>query len=348
MYLEHFNLKDYPFRITPDADYLYMSAAHSRAIKYMEYAILNKEGFVLITGDIGCGKTTIIKKIINSLNDDVVIAKLFQTQLNEVELLQSILSEFGFTNYSSNKVELLNELNQFLIDSYVEGKQVVLIVDDAQNLSKRVLEEIKMLSCVETNKDKLLQVILVGQPELNAKIEAKDMEQLLQRVSLRFHVKKLTQDETKEYINHRLSIAGIESSILFDDDVYDEIFEYSNGTPRLINTLCDTSLTCAYVESKDKVSISDIEDAVAELQWSKATSNTKQPASLEMLSEKYQESLYQDPNQSTNTIDNVTDLNMNRALIEISWQLTRIADLIDENRNGTTTSTLKPVKGNGK
>ena len=145
MYLDFFGLKDYPFRITPDTDYLYMSSAHSRAKAYMEYAIFNREGFVVITGEIGSGKTTLIKKLLMELDETVLVAKIFQTQLDEVELLQAILVEFGLNPFAAKKVELLNMLNQFLIDSYLNGKQALLIIDDAQNLSKRVLEEITML-----------------------------------------------------------------------------------------------------------------------------------------------------------------------------------------------------------
>lgn len=154
MYLEYFGLKDYPFRITPDTDYLFMSSAHSRAKSYMEYAIFNREGFVVITGEIGSGKTTLVKKLLSELDDNVLVAKIFQTQLDEVELLQAILVEFGLNPFNAKKVELLNMLNQFLVNSFLEGKQLLLLIDDAQNLNKRVLEEITMLSSVETQKRK--------------------------------------------------------------------------------------------------------------------------------------------------------------------------------------------------
>lgn len=335
MYLKYFGLDDYPFRITPDTDYLYMSSAHSRAIYYMEYAVLNKEGFIVITGDIGSGKTTLIKKIISGLDDDVLVAKIFQTQLDEIELLQSILVEFGINPFNAKKVELLNMLNQFLIDSYAAGKQVVLIVDDAQNLSKRVLEEIKLLSGVETQKDKLINVILVGQPELNQKLEASDMEQLLQRVSLRFHVKKLSEDETKEYVNHRLNIAGVEGDKLVDDDVYKEVFEYSGGTPRLINTLFDTALTCAYADNLTKVTKDTILEAVDELQWSKdkGDSENKKLSIYEVEADQLSDSLYQEPTNDGEQKNNISDISINRALSDISWQLTRIADYLEVRAN---------------
>jgi len=148
---------------------------HSRAKAYMEYAIFNKEGFVVITGEIGAGKTTLIKKLLSEIDDNVIVAKIFQTQLNEIELLQAILVEFGMNPFRAKKVELLSMLNQFLVDSYLDNKQVLLIIDDAQNLSKGVLQEVTMLSSVETQKEKILHVILVGQPELNQKLESADM-----------------------------------------------------------------------------------------------------------------------------------------------------------------------------
>ena len=331
MYLEHFGLKDYPFRITPDTDYLYMSSSHSRAMNYMKYAVVNREGFIVITGDIGSGKTTLIKKIISNLDDDVIVAKIFQTQLNEEEFLQSILVEFGINPFNAKKVELLTMLNQFLVDCYAEKKQVILIVDDAQNLNKRVLEEVKLLSCVETNKDKLINVILVGQPELKSKIEAPDMEQLLQRVSLRFHVKKLSEEETVEYINHRLKIAGIDGGKIFDQNVYKEVYEYSGGTPRLINTLCDTAFTCAYADGKQKVTLDVVAEAVDELQWKKdkGKSVNKKLSVLDAEPGSQEDYLYQDTEFTTLKHVEQNSASINKALIDISWQLTRIADYLE-------------------
>lgn len=330
MYLEHFGLKDYPFRLTPDTDYLYMSPSHSRAISYMEYAVFNQEGFVVITGEIGSGKTTLIQKLLSDMDEEINVAKIFQTQLDEVEFLQSVLVEFGMNPFSAKKVELLNMLNQFLVDSYTNKKRVVLIVDDSQNLSKRVLEEVCMLSGVETQKEKILHVILVGQPELNQTLEGPDMEQLLQRVSLRYHMRVLTEAETEKYVKHRLRVAGAKE-ILFDD-VYDVIYKYTGGTPRLINTLCDTALTCAFAD--DVVHVDDIllHTAIEELQW-KEFSEYKE----KIKSNRY--SMYSE-NVGTGAADNMgstvsdqTDQNPSRisslALVEIAHQLKRIADHFD-------------------
>lgn len=336
MYMEFFGLHDFPFRITPDTDYLYMSSAHSRAKAYMEYAIFNREGFVVITGEIGSGKTTLIKKLLTELDDNVIVAKIFQTQLDEVELLQAILVEFGLNPFTAKKVELLSMLNQFLVNSYLDGKQILLIIDDAQNLSKRVLEEITMLSSVETQKEKILHVILVGQPELNYKLEASDMEQLLQRVSLRYHVRALTPDETSEYVAHRLKVGGSTEKI-FDNDVMQGIFEYTGGIPRLINTLCDTALTCAFADDQKNVDIEQFEGAVGELQWKKHKNSNE-----DVTADSEKESLYDlgdiasDGSAKSGINDVVNDAYIpiaSRALVEISRQLKRIADHLDDTKD---------------
>ena len=336
MYIDYFGLRDYPFRITPDTDYLYMSTAHSRAKAYMEYAIFNREGFVVITGEIGSGKTTLIKKLLTEIDDEVIVAKLFQTQLDEVELLQAILVEFGLNPFTAKKVELLNMLNQFLVNSYLDGKQVLLIIDDAQNLSKRVLEEITMLSGVETQKEKILHVILAGQPELNQKLEAPDMEQLLQRVSLRYHVRALSLDETREYVDHRLKIAGAEKKI-FMDDLFPMIHEYTGGIPRLINTLCDTVLTCAYADNRPVIDQAELDIALKELQWRKYADIHRSDHSNDYADD---ENLYDTDSHHKDTVSPADARNMihgayspiaSRALVEISRQLKRIADHLEAN-----------------
>jgi len=334
MYIDHFKLKDYPFRITPDTDYLYMSAAHSRAKAYMEYAVFHREGFVVITGEIGSGKTTLIKKFISEIDEDILVCEIFQTQLDEVELLQAILVQLGVNPFGAKKVELLGMVNQFLVESFRDGKHVLLIIDDAQNLSKRVLEEITMLSGVETQKEKILHVILVGQPELNHKLEATDMEQLLQRVSLRYHVRALSMQETKEYIQHRLSIAGIKRQI-FDNEVLPEIYEYTGGVPRLINTFCDTALTCAFADNSNKVARAEMDSTIKELQWKKYTEihKDKQDLANEMHEDdisgkisRLAENLSSDQGHLEHRVYGAIG---SRALVEISKQLKRIADYLE-------------------
>lgn len=330
MYLDHFGLKDYPFRLTPDTDYLYMSPSHSRAISYMEYAVFNQEGFVVITGEIGSGKTTLIQKLLADMDEEINVAKIFQTQLDEVEFLQSVLVEFGMNPFSAKKVELLNMLNQFLVDSYTNKKRVVLIVDDSQNLSKRVLEEITMLSGVETQKEKILHVILVGQPELNQTLESPDMEQLLQRVSLRYHMRVLTLSETEKYIKHRLSVAGAKGELF--DDVFDVIYKYTGGTPRLINTFCDTALTCAFADGVDRVDKKLIKVAVEELQW-KEFSVYKEKIKTDRFSIGAENMGSEIHGAIDGSMSSQIDQNPSRissmALVQIAQQLKRIADHLE-------------------
>src|SRR5262245_6308395 len=267
MYLEHFGLSALPFRLTPDSDFLFMSESHRRAKVYMDYSVWNREGFVVITGEIGCGKTTLIQKLISELNENVVVAKIFQTQLDEVEFLQAVLVEFGLNPFNAKKVELLDMLNTFLVDQFLQHKQIVLIVDDAHNLSLKVLEEIRMFAGLETGKEKILHVILVGQPQLNEMLDHPDMQQLLQRVKLRYHIRALTEQEVGNYVRHRLSIAGATNRTLFPAQTVPLLYKYAGGIPRLINTLCDTALTCAYADTLAEVTPQIVEMAAKELQW---------------------------------------------------------------------------------
>ena len=325
MYLDYFGLKDFPFKLTPDSDFLFMSPSHSRALAYMEYAVFNREGFVVITGEIGSGKTTLVKKLLSELDDNIIVAKIFQTQLDEVQLLQAILVEFGLNPYSAKKVELLNMLNQFLVDRYLEGKQILLIIDDAQNLNKRALEEITLLSGVETQKEKILHVILVGQPEFNETLEASDMEQLLQRVSLRYHVRALTEIETKEYVTHRLKVAGNKSKKLFQDEIFKTIFQFSGGVPRLINTLCDTALTCAFADEKKKIGRVEFTGVIDELQWDAYEDRHKNFSPL-------QSGLYDDRASNGDARDRTasSDPVLYRVMLEMTKQMTRVADELEK------------------
>ncbi len=267
MYLDFFALKEHPFQITPDSDFLYMSEAHARAKAYMDYAIRNKDGFVVITGEVGSGKTTLIRKLLSEFDDNVLVAKIFQTQLDETEFLQAVLVEFGLNPFNAKKVELMDMLSTFLIESFLQSKQLVLIVDEAQNLSPRVLEEIRMLSGLETQKQKILHVILVGQPELNNTLDSPELEQLLQRVRLRFHISALSEPETRNYIAHRLRKAGSGDREIFSEDTIPLIYQYSGGIPRLINTLCDTALMCAFADDLRVVAVNTVTAAIEELQW---------------------------------------------------------------------------------
>ncbi|MDJ0712066.1 MAG: AAA family ATPase [Woeseiaceae bacterium] len=273
-YLAHFNLQEQPFRLTPDPDFLYWSKQHARAKAYMESTIWLADGFVVITGEIGSGKTTLLQSFLSELDDDVVYAVVSQTQLTPTQFLQAVLTEFGFKPFNKRKVELLDMLNMFLIEQYASGKKVVLIVDEAQNLSRKVLEEIRLMSGIETHKEKVLRIILAGQPELRETLDSPSLKQLVQRVRLRFHIGPLEGRELRDYVEHRLDIAGAGKKDLFADDTFEVIHKYTGGVPRLINTLCDTALLCAFADEKPSVELDDIRSAVAELNWQEHESTT--------------------------------------------------------------------------
>ena len=285
-YLEHFGLKEQPFQLTPDPDFLYWSKQHARAKAYMESTIWLADGFVVITGEIGSGKTTLLKSFLSELDDDIVYAVVSQTQLTSTQFLQAVLTEFGFKPFDKCKVELLDMLNMFLIEQYSNGKKVVLVVDEAQNLTRKVLEEIRLMSGIETHKEKVLRIIIAGQPELKDTLESPNLKQLVQRVRLRFHLGPLDSRELREYINHRLMIAGCGDAKLFADDAFDVIYRYSGGVPRLINTLCDTALLCAFADDKLTVDGNVIMSTVAELNWKEHESTTGRYARLQQVSER--------------------------------------------------------------
>jgi general secretion pathway protein A len=267
MYLELFKLHELPFRLSPDPQFLYLSKQHARAKAYMESTIWFTDGFVVITGEIGAGKTTLIETFLRELESDVVVAQINQTQLSPTAFLQTVLVQFGFTPFDMKKPEVLATLNQFLTEQHVNGRKVVLIVDEAQNLSHRVLEEIRLLSGIETTKEKVLRIILAGQPELNEKLNSKDLVQLVQRVRLRFHLSALSSVETASYIDHRLEVAGSQGRRIFVDEAYPLIYRYTGGVPRLVNTICDTSLMAAFGRESETVTIEDVQAAITELQW---------------------------------------------------------------------------------
>ncbi|HUQ09386.1 MAG TPA: AAA family ATPase [Steroidobacteraceae bacterium] len=276
MYIESFKLRELPFRLSPDPQFLFLSRAHARAKAYMESTIWFTDGFVVITGEIGSGKTTLIESFLRQLDSDVVIAQINQTQVTAVEFLQSVLVQFGFSPFKMKKAELIATLNSFLIEQYAAGRKVLLIIDEAQNLSLKVLEEIRLLSGIESTKEKVLRIILAGQPELNEKMDSPELIQLAQRVRLRFHLGALSREDLRSYVKHRLEIAGAEGREIFTEDTFPELYRYSGGVPRLVNTLCDTAMMAAFNEDRDVVTLQDVQSAVSELQWVEfaARSNT--------------------------------------------------------------------------
>ena len=282
MYLELFKLHELPFRLSPDPEFLYLSKQHARAKAYMESTIWFTDGFVVITGEIGSGKTTLIETFLRELQSDVIVAQINQTQLSPTAFLQTMLVQFGFSPFHMKKPEVLATLNQFLTEQHSSGRKVLLIIDEAQNLTSRVLEEVRMLSGVETTKEKVLRIILAGQPELNDKLNSAELIQLTQRVRLRFHLTALSKAETSAYIDHRLEVAGSQGRRIFAEDTYATIYKYTGGVPRLVNTLCDTCLMAAYGKAQDRVTAEELEEAIRELQWVEFASGTNRMRALNM------------------------------------------------------------------
>lgn len=273
-YMEHFKFEQPPFGLTPDPEFVYWSKQHSRAKAFMESTIWLSDGFVVITGEIGSGKTTLLQSFLSELDDNVIYAVISQTQLSPTQFLQAMLTEFGFKPFKKKKVELLDMLNMFLIEQYSTGKKVILIVDEAQNLSAKVLEEVRLLSGIETQKEKVMRIIIAGQPELKETLDSPDLKQLVQRVRLRFHLGPLDRADTKKYIEHRLAIAGRAGGDIFADETFEVIYRYTGGVPRLINTLCDSSLLVAFADEKHEISAEDVENTAEELGWSEHEDST--------------------------------------------------------------------------
>lgn len=267
MYLEHFGLREEPFQLTPDPAFLFLSRSHARAKAYMEFAVLRRDGFVVITGDIGSGKTILLRSVLSELGDDVQVVRVFQTQLDEVDLLRVVLSQLGFKPFQAPKVELLDTLNRHLEALHAQGRRVLLVIDEAQHLGFRVLEELRLLTGLETDKEKLINIILVGQRELDDLLDSPEMEQLRQRIRLRYDLGPLSDEEVRRYVAHRLQVAGGDADRLFPEEVFAEIYRYTGGVPRLINTLCDTALLTAYVNQSAQVTAALLKETIEELRW---------------------------------------------------------------------------------
>ncbi len=248
MYLEFLGLREKPFSITADPSFLYLSRKHREALSHMVYGIRERKGFVEITGEVGTGKTTLCKALLRHLDPTVKTALLLQPQLSELQLLQAVVQDFGLHPLKGGgRLGLFNQLNAFLLEQAERGHNLVLILDEAQNLSLRLLEQIRMLSNLETDKNKLIQIILVGQPQLREKLAMPALEQLRQRIGVRYHMTALDQDEVRTYIHHRLRVAGSDGTLEWTTDGMEEVSLCSRGVPRLINLICDRSLLACYI-----------------------------------------------------------------------------------------------------
>ncbi|VAX11911.1 hypothetical protein MNBD_GAMMA24-2436 [hydrothermal vent metagenome] len=267
MYYDFFNLNEHPFRLTTDPRFLFLSSCHSRARAYMEYAVGNHDKLFILSGEIGSGKSLVIQDLLTSLDDSILAFRIHQTLLSNIEFLQMLLREFGIKSFHDRKVELLDQIYTFLVEQHRKSKQVILIVDEAQNLAPEVMEEIRLLLEFERDNENLLNLFLIGQPGLNEIIDRPELEQLRQRARLRYHLDALDENDLKNYIEHRLKVAGEKHTVAIDNDVYPLMYEYTGGRPRLINILMDHALTCAFVNNNKLISQGIILISIDELNW---------------------------------------------------------------------------------
>lgn len=267
MYKSFFGLKDNPFNVNPDPRYLFLTKETEEALSGLMYGVQNRKGFVTLTGEVGTGKTTLINRLLESLHERRVrTAFLFNSRINTNQLFDFVLAEFGIPCEARVKSQQLMRLNQWLLDRYRAGEIAVLIVDEAQNLSYPVLEEIRLLTNLETSTDKLLQIVLSGQPELEEKLKLPQLRQLRQRIMLRCKTTPLTKEQTHDYIAERLKIAGASGEPIFSPKAADTVHLYSLGIPRVVNLLCEHSLINAYVEHQRPIEAKIVEDVAREFQ----------------------------------------------------------------------------------
>lgn len=262
MYNSYFGFRESPFSVTPDPRFFYTNPAYLEAFATLRYGIEAKKGFIVITGEVGTGKTTLLRKLLHDFEDNVHSVFVFNSCLNFPELLQFTLQDLGLTSKDQNKVAMLQQLNDYLIKQLNQGHTVTILIDEAQNLSDEVLENLRLLSNLETDQEKLIQIVLMGQPELKAKLAQPHLRQLKQRVALQFQLRSLTDNEIRPYIGSRLTAIGYEGKYLFDRHAMKRISHYSKGIPRVINILCDNGLLTAYATAQ-KIVDADMIDKVA-------------------------------------------------------------------------------------
>jgi type II secretory pathway predicted ATPase ExeA len=266
VYEAFYGFREKPFSILPDASFLYPSAKHRLALALLEYSLMNQAGFSVITGEIGTGKTTLIRYLLTQMDRDVTVGLISNTHRSFGELLQWILFAFKLEHRGKQQVEMFEDFVDFLLREYAANRRTVLIVDEAQNMSPDTLEELRMLSNVNADKDQVLQLILVGQAELRDTLRRPDLHQFAQRIVVDYHLMPLDRDETRAYIRHRVAVAGGSDPLLFDDAACDAVYEHGGGVPRLINLLCDTALVYGFAAQLTRIDASLVHEVARDKQ----------------------------------------------------------------------------------
>jgi general secretion pathway protein A len=266
MYNEFYGFREAPFNITPDPRFLFFSERHRQAFDHLLYGITERKGFIQLTGEIGAGKTTICRALLERLGPAYRTALILNPSLTAAQLLRAIVVELGVRPRRQDRAGCLEALNRFLLEQVGLGHDVVLLIDEAQDLSVELLEQVRLLSNLETDARKLLQIALVGQPELRDKLEQRGLRQLRQRITVRYHLEPLSPEETEGYIRFRLQVAGADGRPAFTRWALRSIHRYARGVPRLVNAVCDKTLLCGYVEETDRLTARHVRRAVRELE----------------------------------------------------------------------------------
>ncbi len=270
MYLDYYGFKEKPFTITPNPRFIYLSKNHKEVFAHLLYGVQHHAGFIEVTGEVGTGKTTVLRTLLNQLDEEnYQVALILNPCLSSFELLRTICREYGADGEETSIADLLDNLNRFLLEQHRQGRTVVLVIDEAQNLDPQVLEQIRLLSNLETETDKLIQIVLVGQPELGILLERPELRQLSQRVTVRYHLKPMDFQDTAAYIRHRLEIAGFPRAAVFTEGALKKIFAISGGNPRVINIICDRALLIGYTEGRRELSVAMIRTAIDEMRREK-------------------------------------------------------------------------------
>jgi len=265
MYEDYFNLSEKPFNLTPDPSFLYLSKSHKEALDHLHYGLMRGEGFMCIYGDVGLGKTTVCRELIKKLDGDFVTSLVLNPFLSEKDFFRSVLKDFGVRAATGTKKDLLDRLNRFLLRKASSGKKPVIIIDEAQNLSPMLLEQIRIISNLEADKFKLVQIVLVGQIELKEILSSRGLRQLNQRITVRYEIKPLGLEDTRNYIYHRLAKAGSRGDVSFSAGAFRQIYRLTGGVPRLINVISDRALLSAYVRNSKSIDRMDIQEGVRSL-----------------------------------------------------------------------------------